>query len=61
MVARKLVQLRDQIDQQVLQLGQNVVALGHVNLPKNNFAAARGGFLFATPFNMTARAPVQKV
>jgi hypothetical protein len=43
-----------------LQLGQKVVALGHVNLPKNNFTAARSWFLFATPLNMTARAPVQK-
>jgi hypothetical protein len=29
LVARKLVQLRDQIDQQVLQLRQDVVAFGH--------------------------------
>jgi hypothetical protein len=29
MVARKLVQLRDQIDQQVLQLRQDVIAFGH--------------------------------
>jgi hypothetical protein len=34
LVARKLVQLRDQIDQQVLQFRQNVVALGQVNLLK---------------------------
>ena len=44
LVARELVQLRDQVNQQVLQFGQNVIALGHVNLTKNNFIAARGWF-----------------
>ena len=34
LVARKLVQLRDQIKQQVLQLHQYVVAIGHVIFSK---------------------------
>jgi len=45
LVARKLVQLRDQIDQQVLPFRQNVVAIGQVSLTKNNFTAARSWFL----------------
>jgi hypothetical protein len=61
MVARKFVQLRNQIDQQVLQLRQKVVALGHVNLLKK-IPPLRGlGFDLTTPLNMTARAGVQKV
>ena len=44
LVARKLVQLRDQIDRQVLQFRQKVVAVGQVNLLKK-FRRYAGWFL----------------
>ena len=60
LVARKFVQLRDQIDQQVLQFRQNVVAIGHVNLLKK-IPPLRGlVFDLTTPFSMTACVLIQK-
>src|ERR1017187_4175783 len=56
----KLVQLRYQIDQQVLHLRQNVVALGYVNFLEKIPPRRGAGSCLMVSFSMTARAPVQK-